>query len=87
MPRPESKSLGSLYDRFIGDDPDRVASYEKALANAEVASAIYELRTKARLTQPPSPSVWERPHRSSAGWKIPTTTGIPCRCSGVWLSR
>jgi transcriptional regulator with XRE-family HTH domain len=51
MPRPESKTLGYLYDRFIGDDPERVASYEKALTNAEVACAIYELRTKAGLTQ------------------------------------
>jgi transcriptional regulator with XRE-family HTH domain len=51
MPRPESKTLGSLYDRFIGDDPERVASYENARANAEVAGAIYRLRTEAGLSQ------------------------------------
>jgi hypothetical protein len=51
MPRPGSKTLGYLYDRFIGDDPEQVASYEKALTNAEVASAIYELRTQAGLSQ------------------------------------
>ena len=39
MPRPKSKAPGQLYDRYIGDDPERVASFEKALTNAEVATA------------------------------------------------
>jgi transcriptional regulator with XRE-family HTH domain len=51
MPRPKSKTLGYLYDRFIGDDPEQIASYEKALTNAEVATAIYALRTEAGLSQ------------------------------------
>lgn len=54
MPRPsrfKSRGLQYLYDRFIGDDPERVASYEKALANARAAQAIYDLRTEAGLTQ------------------------------------
>lgn len=51
MPRPASKALGRLYDRFIGDDPERVASYERARADSEVAGAIYMLRTEAGLSQ------------------------------------
>jgi transcriptional regulator with XRE-family HTH domain len=51
MPRPDSKTLGYLYDRFIGDDPERIASYEEARANAEVAAAIFDLRTIAGLSQ------------------------------------
>jgi DNA-binding XRE family transcriptional regulator len=51
MPRPESKALGHLYDRFIAGDPEQVASYEKGRADSEVAGAIYALRTEAGLTQ------------------------------------
>ena len=40
-----------LYDRYIGDDPERVASFQRELANAEVARDIYRLRTEAGLTQ------------------------------------
>jgi hypothetical protein len=51
MPRPESRALKALHDRFIGDDPEQVASYENAMANAEVAGAIFTLRTAASLSQ------------------------------------
>jgi transcriptional regulator with XRE-family HTH domain len=67
MPRPESKTLGHLYDRFIGDDPERVASYEEARANSEVARAIYTLRTEAGLTQ-----------RELAA-RVGTTASVICR--------
>jgi transcriptional regulator with XRE-family HTH domain len=67
VPRPRSKTLGNLYDRFIGDDPERVASYENALTNAEVATAIYELRTQAGLSQ-----------RALAG-RVGTTASVICR--------
>jgi transcriptional regulator with XRE-family HTH domain len=46
-----SDALQYLYDRYIGDDPDRIASYERARSNARVAESIYNLRTKAGLTQ------------------------------------
>jgi len=46
-----SKSLQFAYDRYIGDDPAREASFEEELANAEVARKIYDLRTEAGLTQ------------------------------------
>jgi transcriptional regulator with XRE-family HTH domain len=46
-----SESLQWVYDRYVGDDLERVASFEEALASAEVARDIYLLRTKAGLTQ------------------------------------
>ena len=47
----ESGSLRHLHDRYVGDDPDRVASFEAALANAGVARDVYRLRSEAGLTQ------------------------------------
>ena len=47
----ESPALEHLYDRYIGDDPKQQAAYEEGLANAQVARAIYDLRTHANLTQ------------------------------------
>jgi ribosome-binding protein aMBF1 (putative translation factor) len=40
-----------LRDRYVGDDPERVAGYERALADAHVARDIYRLRKSAGLTQ------------------------------------
>lgn len=56
MPRPSRhqscpRALDFLRDRYVGDDPDRVAAYERAAANAEVAQMIHDLRTAAGLTQ------------------------------------
>lgn len=47
----ESDALQFAYNRYIGDDPERIASFEEELANAELARKIYDLRTRARLTQ------------------------------------
>lgn len=46
-----SEGLQHLYDRYIAKDPDRVASYERELENAEVARRVYDLRAEAGLTQ------------------------------------
>lgn len=54
MPRKhrfESPALQYLYDRYIGNDPEQEAAYEEGLANAQVACAIYDLRSNAKLTQ------------------------------------
>src|SRR3954469_24512908 len=67
MPRPRSETLGYLYDRFIGDDPERVASFENAKANAEVAGAIYALRTEAGLSQ------------RALAERVGTTASVICR--------
>lgn len=47
----ESPALQYLFDRYVGDDPEQQATYEEGLANAQIARAIYDLRTKAKLTQ------------------------------------
>ena len=47
----ESKALEHVYDRYIGKDPEKGAAFEEELANAEVARKIYDIRTKAGLTQ------------------------------------
>jgi ribosome-binding protein aMBF1 (putative translation factor) len=49
--RPRSPALRHLHDRFVGDDPERVDSYQRALANVQVAAAIHDLRVAAGLTQ------------------------------------
>jgi len=47
----ESKALEPVYERYVGNDPDKKAAFEEELANAEVARKIYDLRTKSGLTQ------------------------------------
>ncbi|MGH8060291.1 MAG: helix-turn-helix transcriptional regulator [Candidatus Entotheonellia bacterium] len=44
-------ALQYAYHRYIGDNPEQIAAYEEELANAELAQKIYDLRTKAGLTQ------------------------------------
>ncbi|MFN7925901.1 MAG: XRE family transcriptional regulator [Bryobacteraceae bacterium] len=46
-----SKATQFLYDRYIKGDPQRETEYEEELVNAEIARKIYQLRTKAGLTQ------------------------------------
>lgn len=47
----QSEALQYTYEALIGNDPERVASYEQELVNIEVAKLLYKLRTKARLSQ------------------------------------
>jgi len=47
----KSKLLQAAYDRYIGDDPEQQQAFERALADYDVARKIYELRTKAGLSQ------------------------------------
>jgi hypothetical protein len=47
----KSPALQFTYDRYIKGKPEREASYEAELANAEVARKLYDLRTKAGLSQ------------------------------------
>lgn len=65
--RIRSKALQALYDRHIGDDPERVASFERAIADANIAMDIHELRTKAGLSQ-----------RELAA-RVGTTASVICR--------
>jgi len=47
----QSKAVQFLYDRYIGDDPERIQEYEEGELNDEIARKIYALRTTAKLTQ------------------------------------
>lgn len=62
-----SETLQHLYDRYVGDDPERVAAYARAVADAHVARDIYRLRTEAGLTQ-----------RELAA-RVGTTASVICR--------
>ncbi len=46
-----SRSLKVAYDRYVGDDVEQQAVFEDELANADVAQKIYDLRSKAGLSQ------------------------------------
>ena len=47
----KSAALQWTYDRYIAKDRKRVEEYEQEVLNAEIARKIYELRTKAGLSQ------------------------------------
>ena len=48
---PTSAALRYTYQRYIQGKPDREASFEEELVNAEVARQLYDLRTHAGLSQ------------------------------------
>ena len=49
--KPKSAALRYLYDRYIGDNPKRLASLEAERINLDIACKIYDLRTKAGMSQ------------------------------------
>src|SRR5207249_10702178 len=54
MPRkrkPTTDAIEILHRRYYQGRPDRIAALEEARANDEVARKIYQLRTKAGLSQ------------------------------------
>jgi ribosome-binding protein aMBF1 (putative translation factor) len=62
-----SPALQYTYDRYIGHDPKLVQEYEEEVINAEIARKIYDLRTKAGLSQ------------RELARKIGTTASVICR--------
>ena len=46
-----SSTVQFLYDRYVGNDPKRIEEYEEEVLNSEIARKIYDLRTKAGLSQ------------------------------------
>lgn len=40
-----------LYNRYIAGNPEREEEYDEEVINAEIARRIYELRTRAGLSQ------------------------------------
>lgn len=47
----KSAALQYVYDQYIKGKPAREESFEHELVNAKIAREIYDLRTKAGLTQ------------------------------------
>ena len=62
-----SKALQHAYDRYVGEDSERIESFEDELLNARIASQIYDLRTKAGLTQ------------GELAERVGTTASVICR--------
>jgi len=58
----QSDTLQYFWERYIGDDAERIAEYEQAAADVDVAQAIYEMRTQAGLRNASWPANWGRPH-------------------------
>lgn len=46
-----SAALQFSYDRYVGADPQKVREFEEELVNAEIAQRVFELRTKAGVSQ------------------------------------
>jgi len=44
-------AIAFLHDRFIGNDPVKLASLDRERLNMDIAQQIYDFRTAARLTQ------------------------------------
>lgn len=63
----DSEALQYTYSRFIAGDPEQESFYEQALFDTEVASLIYDLRTKAGLSQ------------RALARKVGTTASVICR--------
>ena len=49
--RKQKSALSYLRDRYIGDDPKRIAELEDARESAKVARQVFKLREGAGLTQ------------------------------------
>src|SRR5205823_9036713 len=49
--KPTSDAVEIMHRRYYEGRPDRIAELEEARANDEVARKIYELRSKAKLSQ------------------------------------
>jgi ribosome-binding protein aMBF1 (putative translation factor) len=47
----KSGAVQELYEELIGDDPTRQEEFEEELVNIEAAQLVYEMRTKAGLSQ------------------------------------
>jgi ribosome-binding protein aMBF1 (putative translation factor) len=47
----QSEALQVVYEKIIGDDPRRQADFEQEVVNVEAAQLIYDMRTKAGLSQ------------------------------------
>jgi len=63
----QSDTLQHFWDRYVGDNAERIAEYEQAAADIDVARAIYTMRAQAGLTQ------------RQLAKKVGTTASVICR--------
>jgi ribosome-binding protein aMBF1 (putative translation factor) len=49
--KPKGTAVQFLYNRYVGTDPGKAAEYREELLNGEIARRIFDLRTKAGLSQ------------------------------------
>ena len=49
--KPKGDALQYLHDRYFGNNPKRLAMLEAERINLDIACKIYDLRTKAGLSQ------------------------------------
>jgi ribosome-binding protein aMBF1 (putative translation factor) len=49
--KPPSSAVQFLYDRYVGTDPALREAYDRKVSNAQLARRIFELRTRAGLSQ------------------------------------
>ena len=77
----KSPGLKALHDRYIGDDPEKIASFEHAVADASIAQSIYDLRTKAGLSQKDLAARVGTTGSVICRWRTRTTRGIRWPCS------
>ena len=47
----ESSAVQFLYDRYVGNDLEQIEAYEQEALNEDIARKIFDLRTKAGLSQ------------------------------------
>ena len=47
----QTGALQHTYDRYTAKDPKRIQQYEEEVINAEIARKVYDLRTKAGISQ------------------------------------
>jgi ribosome-binding protein aMBF1 (putative translation factor) len=47
----KSGALQHAYDRYVGDDPRRIESFEEELLNARIARQLHNLRVQAGISQ------------------------------------
>jgi ribosome-binding protein aMBF1 (putative translation factor) len=63
----DSEALQYTFEKYIGNNREQVAAYEQESANIDVAKLIYNLRTRAGLSQ------------RELAKKVDTTASVICR--------
>ena len=82
-PKTTTDAVEIIHRRYFKGKPERLKALEEARADDEVARKIFELRTKAGLTQAQLAKVIGTTASVICRLKTPTTRGTRWRCSAV----